>query len=116
MCIIQEAIVGAGALRSVLKCLARSGSGERQEAVTLLYELSKSENICEEMGSTNGMILYLVGVTSSKSDDVIAVEKAEATLTNLERSNNNVLPLAENGRVQPLIQRLIDGESSAPED
>ncbi|CAM6085217.1 unnamed protein product [Calypogeia fissa] len=105
----KEAMVEAGALRSVLKCLARSASGERQEAASLLYELSNSEDICEEMGSTNGMILYLVGITSSKSDNIIAVEKAEATLENLEKVDGNVRQLAENGRVQPLLRRLIDG-------
>lgn len=107
---MQEAIAEAGALRSILKCLARAVSDERQEAASLLYELSISEDVCEQMGETNGLILYLVGITSSKSDHVIAVEKAEATLENLERLDGNVRQLAENGRVQPLLRRLVNGE------
>ncbi|KAG6550122.1 hypothetical protein Mapa_008078 [Marchantia paleacea] len=108
----KEAIGQTDALRSILKCLSRTVSEERQEAAALLYELSKSDSLCERIGSTNGAILYLVGMTSSNSDNVVAVQKAEMALENLERIDQNVRQMAESGRIQPLLRRLIDG----PED
>ncbi|KAL3695517.1 hypothetical protein R1sor_009593 [Riccia sorocarpa] len=105
----KEAIGHTDALRSILKCLSRTVSEERQEAASLLYELSKSDKLCERIGSTNGAILYLVGMTSSHSDNVVAVQKAEMTLENLENIDQNVRQMAESGRIQPLLRRLLDG-------
>lgn len=110
--VFQEAIGQTDALRGILKCLSRTLSEERQEAAALLYELSKSDSLCERIGSTNGAILYLVGMTSSNSDNVVAVEKAEMALENLERIDQNVRQMAESGRIQPLLRRLIDGKSN----
>ncbi|KAL2610273.1 hypothetical protein R1flu_028846 [Riccia fluitans] len=108
----KEAIGQTDALRSILKCLSRTVSEERQEAASLLFELSKSEKLCERIGATNGAILYLVGMTSSNSDNLVAVEKAEMTLENLEKIDQNVRQMAESGRIQPLLRRLLSG----PED
>ncbi|GLJ06920.1 hypothetical protein SUGI_0052500 [Cryptomeria japonica] len=105
----KEAIAEADAIRSFVKCLSRELSQEREEAVSLLLELSKSPSLCEKIGCVNGAILILVGMTSSKSENVVAVEKAEKTLENLEQCDKNVRQMAENGRLQPLITRLVGG-------
>ena len=49
----------------------------REEAVSLLYELSESETLCEKIGSLDGAILILVGMTSSKSENLLTIEKAD---------------------------------------
>lgn len=96
-------------VRSIVKFLSREQSKEREEAVSLLYELSKSEALCEKIGSIPGAILMLVGMTSSKSDNILTVEKAGKTLENLEKCENNVLQMAENGRLQPLLTQILEG-------
>ncbi|KAG6400187.1 hypothetical protein SASPL_137012 [Salvia splendens] len=96
-------------VRTVVKFLSHEQSKEREEAVALLYELSKSERLCEKIGSINGAILILVGMASSNSEDVLTVEKAEQTLENLARCENNVRQMAECGRLQPLLHLLLEG-------
>ncbi|KAG2698098.1 hypothetical protein I3843_07G133800 [Carya illinoinensis] len=96
-------------VRTIVKFLSHELSKEREEAVSLLYELSKSETLCEKIGSINGAILILVGMTSSNSEDLLTVEKADKTLENLEKCENNVRQMAENGRLQPLLTQLLEG-------
>lgn len=96
-------------VRTVVKFLSHELSKEREEAVSLLYELSKSATLCEKIGSINGAILILVGMTSSKSEDLLTVEKADKTLENLEKCESNVRQMAENGRLQPLLTQLLEG-------
>lgn len=96
-------------MRTIVKFLSHELSKEREEAVSLLYELSKSETLCEKIGSINGAILILVGMTSSESEDILTVEKADKTLENLEKCENNVRQMAENGRLQPLLTQLLEG-------
>lgn len=79
----------------------------------MLLELSKSQSLSEKIGSANGAILILVGMTSSKSENNVAVKNAEKTLENLELCDKNVRQMAENGRLQPLIKRLVEGNSYA---
>lgn len=99
-------------MRTIVKFLSHDQSVEREEAVSLLHELSKSEALCEKIGSINGAILILVGMTSSKSENLSTVEKAEKTLENLEKCENNVRQMAENGRLQPLLNQLLEGAST----
>lgn len=96
-------------VRSIVKFLSHEQSKEREEAVFLLYELSKSESLCEKIGAINGAILMLVGMTSSKSENILTVEKAEKTLENLEKCDNNVRQMAENNRLQPLLTQILEG-------
>lgn len=96
-------------VRTIVKFLSHEQSKEREEAVSLLFELSKSESLCEKIGSVNGAVLILVGMTSSKSENLLIVEKADKTLENLERNENNVRQMAENGRLQPLLTLLLEG-------
>lgn len=99
-------------MRTLVKFLSHEQSIEREEAVSLLLELSKSEALCEKIGSVNGAILILVGMTSSKSENLSTVEKADKTLGNLEKCENNVRQMAENGRLQPLLNLILEGTSS----
>lgn len=109
--LFQEIIAQGDTVRTIVKFLSNAESKEREEAVSLLYELSKSEALCEKIGSVNGAILILVGMASSKSENLLAVEMADSTLENLEVCENNVRQMAENGRLQPLLRLLLEGTS-----
>ncbi|XP_030527180.1 U-box domain-containing protein 44 [Rhodamnia argentea] len=106
---VKEIIAEGDTVRTIVKFLSHEQSKEREEAVSLLYELSKSEALSEKIGSVNGAILILVGMSSSKSENVLTVEKAERTLENLESCENNVRQMAANGRLQPLLTQLLEG-------
>ncbi|KAK3010641.1 hypothetical protein RJ639_012344 [Escallonia herrerae] len=105
----KEILAEGDTVRTIVKFLSHEQSKEREEAVSLLYELSLSELLCEKIGSINGAILILVGMTSSKSENLLTVEKADKTLENLEKCENNVRQMAENGRLQPLLTLLLEG-------
>ncbi|CAI9115233.1 OLC1v1016080C1 [Oldenlandia corymbosa var. corymbosa] len=105
----KEIMAQGDTVRTVVKFLSNEQSKEREEAVCLLYELSKSEALCEKIGSVNGAILILVGMASSTSENLVAVEMADKTLENLEKSENNVRQMAESGRLQPLLRLLLEG-------
>lgn len=96
-------------LHTVVKFLRHERSKEKEEAVALLYELSKSEALCEEIGSVNGAILILVGMSSSKSENITTVENADRTLENLEVCENNIRQMAEYGRLRPLLTQILEG-------
>lgn len=95
-------------IRTIIKFLSQEPSQDRELAVSLLYELSKSEILCEKIGSVYGAILILVGMASSKSENISTVEKI---LDNLEKSEENIKQMAENGRLQPLLTLLLEGSS-----
>ncbi|KAL7589330.1 U-box domain-containing protein 44 [Lactuca sativa] len=105
----KEIMAEGDNVRTIVKFLSHEQSKEREEAVSLLFELSKSEAMVEKIGSVNGAILILVGMTSSKSENVSTVEKADKILENLENNENNVRQMAENGRLQPLLTLLLEG-------
>ncbi|KAL7085684.1 hypothetical protein ACP275_14G294000 [Erythranthe tilingii] len=105
----KEIMAEGVTVRTIVKFLSHEQSKEREEAVSLLYELSKSERLCEKIGSVNGAILILVGLASSNSENLITVEKADKTLDNLAQCENNVRQMAESGRLQPLLTLLLEG-------
>ncbi|RWR98103.1 U-box domain-containing protein 44-like protein [Cinnamomum micranthum f. kanehirae] len=107
----KEAMAEGDTIRTIVKFLSNDLSQEREEAVSLLYELSKSESLCEKIGGVNGAILILVGMSSSKSENVLTVEKVEKTLENLQKCEKNVRQMAENGRLQPVLALLLEGSS-----
>lgn len=82
-------------------------------AVSLLCELSKSEMVCEKISELNGAILILGKVACSKAQNPALAEEAEMTLENLEKCEKNVLQMAENGRLEPLLNLLIEGAVSS---
>jgi hypothetical protein len=75
-----------------------------------LAELSTYEPLAEKIAAVNGSILILVGLTSSTSENLVIVQKAEEILKNLEDSIENVKQMAENGRLQPLLKHLVQGK------
>uniref|UniRef100_A0A1S4CZ53 RING-type E3 ubiquitin transferase n=2 Tax=Nicotiana TaxID=4085 RepID=A0A1S4CZ53_TOBAC len=105
----KEIMAEGDNVRTIVKFLSNEQSKEREAAISLLYELSKSKTICEKIGSVNGAILILVGMASSKSENLVTVEKAENTLENLEKCEINVKQMAENGRLRPLLTLLLEG-------
>ncbi|KAL1190036.1 U-box domain-containing protein 43 [Cardamine amara subsp. amara] len=106
----SKAIVAEGdTVRTIVKFISQEPPKGREAAVSMLFELSKSEALCEKIGSIRGAIILLVGLTSSKSEIVSTVEKADKTLVNLERSEENVRQMATNGRLQPLLAKLLEG-------
>nr|CAD1821201.1 unnamed protein product [Ananas comosus var. bracteatus] len=106
----KEAVGAEDTIRTIIKFLSQEPSQDRELAVSLLYELSKSEILCEKIGSVYGAILILVGMASSKSENISTVEKI---LNNLEKSEENIKQMAENGRLQPLLTLLL--EAGSPE-
>ncbi|ESQ34718.1 hypothetical protein EUTSA_v10006866mg [Eutrema salsugineum] len=96
-------------VRTLVKFLSHEPSKGREAAVSLLCELSKSEALCEKIGSINGALILLVGLTSSNSVNVSVVEKADKTLENMERSEEIVKQMASYGRLQPLLEKLLEG-------
>lgn len=105
----KEIMAEGDTARTIVKFLSHEQSKEREEAVALLFELSKSETLCEKIGSVNGAILILVGMTSSKSENLLTVEYADKALENLAVCESNVRQMAENGRLQPLLTLLLEG-------
>ncbi|KAI5067880.1 hypothetical protein GOP47_0016225 [Adiantum capillus-veneris] len=105
----KEAIGETDAIRSCFKCLSGKLAKEKEEAILLLAELAKHPPLCDKIGAVNGSILILVGLTSSASENVLVVEKAEETLDSLEASDQNMKQMAENGRLQPLLRQLVRG-------
>ncbi|PHU21089.1 U-box domain-containing protein 43 [Capsicum chinense] len=107
----KEIMAEGDNVRTIVKFLSHEQSKERGAAISLLYELSKSESLCEKIGFVSGAILILVGMASSKSENLVTVEMAENTLENLEKSETNVKQMAESGRLQPLLTLLLEGSS-----
>ncbi|KAI5073879.1 hypothetical protein GOP47_0011892 [Adiantum capillus-veneris] len=105
----KEAIGETDAIRNCVKSLFRENLKEREEAVSLLQELSKSSHLCDKIVAINGAILMLVKTASSHSDNVITVQKADQILDNLESCDKSVHQMAENGRLHPLLRRLVEG-------
>lgn len=107
--LLQEAIAAGETIRTIVKILSHEHSEETKEAVSLLYELSKSRSLCEKIGGVSGTILLLVGMASTKLENTITLEKTLKTLENLDKCEDNVKQMAENGRLQPLLTRLLEG-------
>lgn len=111
---LQEVMGEGFTVRTIVKFLSPEQTlrKEKEEAISLLYELSKSQNLSEKIGSINGAILILIGMASSKSENILSVDKAHKTLDNLAQSENNVRLMAESGRLQPLLTLLLEGDFS----
>ncbi|KAG2319640.1 hypothetical protein Bca4012_054117 [Brassica carinata] len=106
----SKAILAEGdTVRTLVKFLSHEPSKGKEAAVSLLFELSKSEALCEKIGSVNGALILLVGLTSSNSVNVSIVEKADRTLENMERSEEVVRQMASYGRLQPLLGKILEG-------
>ncbi|VFQ94341.1 unnamed protein product [Cuscuta campestris] len=107
----KEILAEGDTVRTIVKFLSHGESKDREEAVSLLFELSKSEILCEKIGLVDGAVLILMGLASSRSENLLTVEKAEKTLENLGKCERNVRQLAKNGRLQPLLNLLLKGSA-----
>ncbi|KAG2620355.1 U-box domain-containing protein 44-like [Panicum virgatum] len=96
-------------IRTIVKFLNHGQTQEKEKAVSLLYELSENKALSERIGSVPGAILILVGLSSSKVENLLIIDRAEKTLENLESCEKNVRQMAENGRLQPLLRLLLEG-------
>ncbi|KAF8113684.1 hypothetical protein N665_0046s0035 [Sinapis alba] len=105
----KEILAEGDTVRTLVKFLSHEPSKGKEAAVSLLFELSKSESLCEKIGSVNGALILLVGLTSSNSVNVSIVEKADRTLENLERSEEIVRQMASYGRLHPLLGKILEG-------
>ena len=103
----QEQIAALGAIKLVVKSLARD-VGEGRQAVALLRELSKDPAICEKIGKVQGCILLLV--TMLNAENPHAVADARELLFDLAHNDQNVVQMGEANYFGPLTQRLNAGE------
>lgn len=106
---LQVEIAAGDNIRTIVKFLNHGQTQEKERAVSLLFELSENKDLSERIGSVSGAILILVGLSSSKVENSLIVDRAEKTLENLESCEKNVRQMAENGRLQPLLRLLLDG-------
>ncbi|XP_062199999.1 U-box domain-containing protein 44-like [Phragmites australis] len=105
----REAVSEGDTIRTIIKFIDCEDCQERELAVSALCELSKSELVCGKISELNGAILILGKVAGSKANDPTVAEKAEQTLDNLDRCEKNAVQMAENGRLEPLLNLLIEG-------
>ncbi|KAL5987489.1 hypothetical protein ACLOJK_035237 [Asimina triloba] len=100
-------------IKTMTKMLSSDDPLERHPALLLLMELSKSESVCQKIGTIPGAILILITMKYNKSVDAFAAEKAEEMLKNLEKCHKNIKQMAENGFLEPLVSHLIEGSEGA---
>lgn len=105
----KDEIAAGDNIRTIVKFLSHGHVQEKEQAASLLYELSQYKPLSEKIGSVPGAILILVGLSSSKIENLLTVDSADKTLVNLESCEKNVRQMAENGRLQPLLRLLLEG-------
>ncbi|KAG2636672.1 hypothetical protein PVAP13_2NG415500 [Panicum virgatum] len=105
----REAVSEGDTIRTIIKFIDCEDCQERELAVSALCDLSKSEVVCGKISELNGAVLILGKVAGSKAENPTVAEKAEMTLQNLDRCEKNAVQMAENGRLEPLLNLLIEG-------
>jgi hypothetical protein len=98
----------------VVKMLSSSHRHVRHASLLLLLELSRSQSLCEKIGSVTGGILMLITIKYNRAVDAFGSETAEQILKNLEGSPGNIKCMAENGHLEPLINHLNEGILKLP--
>ncbi|KAM7468435.1 hypothetical protein LguiB_015997 [Lonicera macranthoides] len=96
-------------ISAIIKMLSSNHQPIRHASLLLLLELSKSQFVCDKIGSVTGGILMLIKTKYRRSIDAFASEKAGEILKNLEISSYNIKRMAENGHWEPLLDQLIQG-------
>lgn len=96
-------------ISTIIKMLSSSHQSIRHASLLYLLELSRSQSLCERIGSVTGAILMLIRIKYRRSIDAFASEKADEILRNLEHSPNNIKNMAENGLLEPLLKNLTEG-------
>uniref|UniRef100_A0A0A9GK93 Uncharacterized protein n=1 Tax=Arundo donax TaxID=35708 RepID=A0A0A9GK93_ARUDO len=97
------------AIARTIKLMSSNTTDERHAAISFLLELSKSQLLLENIGSTAGSILIFATMKINSSDDPIAAEKAGTVLKNLEKCPKNIKYMAESGYLEPLQRHLVEG-------
>lgn len=105
----KDIIGKSKAIARTIKLLSSNSTDERHAAISFLLELSKSQLLLENIGSTPGSILILTTMKINSSDDPISAEKAGAVLKNLEKCPKNIKYMAESGYLEPLQSHLVEG-------
>ncbi|CAK9160096.1 unnamed protein product [Ilex paraguariensis] len=105
----KEIIGKTISLPTVIKMLSSNHQPIRHASLLLLLELSRSQPMCEKIGSVTGGILMLITIKYRQSADAFASENADEILKNLERITDNIKFMADNGHWQPLLDHLIEG-------
>ncbi|RLN09036.1 putative U-box domain-containing protein 42 [Panicum miliaceum] len=104
------------AIARTVKLLSSNTTGEKHAAISFLLELSKSQLLLENIGSTPGSILILTTMKINNTDDPIAAEKAGAVLKNLEKCPKNIKYMAESGYLEPLQSYLVEDYKTGSEE
>lgn len=107
---MQEIIAKTIDISIIIKFLSSSQQPVRHASLLFLLELSRSQPLCEKIGSVTGGILMLITIKYNRSIDAFASEKADEILKNLERFPDNIKCMAENGLLEPLIYHLNEGK------
>ncbi|KAF8389874.1 hypothetical protein HHK36_024391 [Tetracentron sinense] len=105
----KEMIGRTKVISTIIKMLSVHHLPERHASLLFLLELSRSEPLCEKIGSVTGVILMLITMKYKQSFDDFTAAKAEEILRNLEISPNNIKRMAENGLLEPLLNHLSGG-------
>lgn len=105
----KEMVAKVMDISTTIKMLSSDQQPIRHAALLFLLELSRSQSLCEKIGSAAGGILMLITIKYNWSFDAFALEKADEILKNLERSPNNIKCMADNGYLEPLLHHLIEG-------
>ncbi|XP_057995078.1 putative U-box domain-containing protein 42 isoform X2 [Hevea brasiliensis] len=105
----KEMIAQMADISTVIKMLSSGHQPIRHAALMLLLEFSRSQLLCQKIGSVPGGILMLIRSKYNQSVDAFSSEKADEILRKLERSPENIKHMAENGLLEPLLNHLTEG-------
>ncbi|KAG2673124.1 hypothetical protein I3760_13G074800 [Carya illinoinensis] len=97
-----------GVTRLAIHSLIGSSEKEREFAVKLLLEFSRDEACCIKIASEKGALVLLSSMAGNLEHPTLS-NLAEEVFKQMERVEDNVQPLAEAGRFEPLISRLCEG-------
>lgn len=94
----------------IIRMLSNNHQPVKHTSLLLLLELSRSQSLCEKIGSVTGGILILIAMKYRETSDAFASDKADEILRNLEGSPENIKRMADNGLMEPLLNHLIEGD------
>ncbi|KAL4273231.1 hypothetical protein GQ457_13G006240 [Hibiscus cannabinus] len=98
----KQEIVAAGAVRRIVKLIY---NGETEpNMLGILLELSKTEGLVENIGSTKDCIPLLVSLVGNSNPDIAS--KARNVLRNLSSNTHFVVKMAEAGYFQSFVARF----------
>lgn len=102
------AMVEANVVKYAVRSLTSSLMKERESAAWLLRELSSHPEIAVRIGCQKGAVLLLTGLSNNIEYAALA-DLADQILKRLEEQHLNVIPMAEAGRLKPLLDFLCEG-------